>query len=1099
MMRHQADMERRSATGLPGDEPTSERPFVGRQRELNELRAALERAWHRLGSLVLVTGEPGVGKTRLMEELAALAAAGGWMRFSGRCWEEGGAPAYWPWIQVVRAGGGKFEQLAPETPSGVDPQTVRFRLFDSVTEFLRQKAEERPLLVVLDDLHAADASSLLLLRFLVEGIAGSPILVVGSYREGEPRVPELADHFGELTRVGRRIALRGLAPPDIEEYVANVTRTRPLRPLAVRLHQITGGNPFFLGEVVRTLGSEGPIPALNPGARDPLLRPPEEVRTLIRRRVARLPKEAISALRVAAVVGREFELPILQRTSRLSPSRLMDALSETVVAGVVIGDGSAPRYAFVHELVRETLYDDLPATRRLELHMTIGRILEDLHRDDLEPHLSEIAHHFALAAPLGDVETAVAYLFRAGDRSAAVLAHEEAAIHYGRALELLGGIETSGERRCDLLLRLGDARWRAGDARGARSTFEEAIGAARRLGAVELLARAALGYVTALGGFLLFARFEAGATGADVLEEALSALPQGDSPLRARLLARLAVELYSANSPVERRVSLSGEAIEMARRLGDSEALVTALHARHWALATPEMVLERLAHTDEMLRVAEEVGNKELEFLAHNARFHCLLELCDGPGLDREIATMTELAQLIRQPSYVWHTDCLRTVRATLDGRVAEAERLAREALEIAGLRHSEYAGYVLQYAQMLAIRWAQGRTPEIWEIIDHHAERFPWIPRWRDALARAELGDVAAARAEVEQHAVRGFHDLPRDGLWLLHLCALAEACTLVGDERSGTELYELLLPFADRNAISFTLQPFGPVALRLGMLAAMLGRPDEAARHFVTAIERCERLGARAISARVLLEHARLLIALGDRDGADALLGQAQRICDDLHIPGILDRVLELRGPSDSRTAVFRREGEYWMISYADQMTRLRDSKGLRYVACLLGAPGREVHVLELVRAADGVSPRRQKVAAVSQAGLSVSGFEAAEGILDAEAKRAYQRRLRDLRVDLEQARDWNDPEKAARIAEEIDALTGELAGASGLGGRSRELPSPTERARVAVTKAIKNATRTIARECPPLGAHLAASLHTGRFCSYTPPAETPPPWAL
>jgi eukaryotic-like serine/threonine-protein kinase len=1079
----------------PAQPEVSKRLFVGRGRDLAELRAALERAGNRRGSLVLVTGEAGVGKTRLLEELTGGAAHHGWTVLVGHCWEQGGAPAYWPWIPVVRAAGGELERLAPDARTGVDPEGARFALFEAVTQFVLGAARKQPLLIVMDDLHAADAPSLLLLRFLAGEITSSPVLVVGSYRDREPRVRELRELFAELVRVGQRITLRGLSPGHVSEYVAGLAGAQVPAAVVTRLHEITGGNPFFLGEIVRMLT---PAALLHePATKDLLLHLPEEVRTLIRRRVAGLSKDTVAALDVAAVVGREFDLRILQRTSGLKTARLMDSLAEAVAAGVLDGDLTPPRYGFVHELMRKTLYDDLPATRRLELHLTIGSALEDLHRDDLEPHLSEIAHHLSLAAPLGEPQRAVDYLFGAGDRASAVLAYEEAAVHYGQALDLLSGIESSGERRCALLVRLGDARWRAGDARGARQSLEASINAARRLGAAELLARAALSYVTALGGFVLSARFEAGATGADVLSGALAMLPPGDSPLRSRLLARLAVEGYSARSPVEDRVALSTEALEMARRLGDSEALVTALHAHQWVLATPDRVLDRPAYADELLRVAQEIGNTELAFLAHNARFHCCLELCDGAGLDAEIAAMTGLAQLMRQPFYVWHTAYLRTVRATLDGRLAEAERLAREALEGGGLRHSEYAGYVSQYAQAFAVHWAQGRIHEIWEAIEHHGERFPWIPRWRDAIAAAELGDVAAAHREIDRHGAHGFRDLPRDGLWLLHLCGLAEACVLVGDQRHGEELYELLVPFADRNAVSYTQQPFGPVALRLGMLAAMLGRPADAERHFTTALQCCELLGARAISARVLVEHARLLVGLGDRARARAMLDQAEAICEELGLSGIRDRVHELRDDPTAGTATLRREGDFWTVAYAGETSRVRDVKGLHYLASLLATPAREVHVLELLSAVHGPPagsfshPAPDEVAA---------GWPSDTGpVLDQQAKHEYRRRLKELDDEVEEARSWRDVERAARAQEELDFLTSELARAVGLGGRDREVGSTAERARISVTKAIKTAIRLLEANCPALGEHLATSVRTGRFCCYAPPGQVPPPWNL
>jgi hypothetical protein len=1085
----------RAVESEPADRPGSN-SFVGRTGEVAQLEAALEQASAGRGSLVTMTGEPGIGKTRLLDELALRAEPRGCDVLVGRCWEEGGAPAYWPWIQVVRAAGGEFEQLSPfDSDGAADPESRRFRLFDSVTRFLTGRGVERPQVVLLDDLHAADKPSLLLLRFLSESITNARVLVVASYRPTDRRVRELADVLAGLARTGRRLVVAGLGLDDVAAYVEAVVGRRPSAALVARLHHITGGNPFFVSEVVRLLPAAG-TDAADDRIDDVLPRLPEEVRTLVRRRIDGLSDDAVSVLRQAAVVGREFDVGILGRTNRLTIGRLRDVLDEAVAAGVVVRRGdSRRRYAFVHELVRETLYGDMPARKRMELHLVIGRGLENMHRADLDPHLSEIARHFDQAAPLADPSEAAEYVVRAGDRAAAVLAYEEAAVHYARGLELIDDEDSaSAERRCELMLRLGDAYWRAGDALSARSTFEEAAALARRLGAAELLGRAALGYVTGLGGFLLFARFEVGGTAFELLEEALRALPEHDSRLRALLLGRLAVEMYSANHPVERRLSISGAAIEMARRLGDREALGTALHARQWALATPDLISDRLATTDEMLRVASEGNDMELAFLAHNARFNCRLELGDGPGLAAALSAMAELADRARQPFFVWHVVCLRVVEAAVEGRLADAERLAREALEIARMRQSVYADYMFQFAQTVAIRWAQGRLVELREALAPHANRFPWVPRWREALLAAELPDPVAARAELERHGRHGFVDLPRDGVWLLRLSALAEASVLVGDKRRAEQLYELLLPFGDRFALSYTQQFLGSVGARVAMLARVLGRVDEAERHASLALDRCLALGARPASVRALVELARVLRArngAGDPAKADALLVKARAESEELGLDGLLER---LEPPSAApAAAVFRREGEFWTVAYGGALLRLRDIKGLRYIAALLASPGKEIHVLELATAA--TDPQRP----TPDPGLPGRLPGGAGPALDARAKTAYRGRLEELAADLQEARDWSDPERAARIELEIDALTAELASAVGLGGRDRETASPAERARVSVTKAIQTALRSIRRESPELADHLAASIQTGRFCSYAPRGATSPGWML
>jgi eukaryotic-like serine/threonine-protein kinase len=1131
------DVSRPAGAGLAAAESSEPgRPFVGRLLELRELSTVLVEASTRRGRLFMVTGEPGIGKTRLMEEFAGLLADQGWRVLTGRCWENGGAPAYWPWIQVVRAAGSEFEDCIPApagtggrpgtsepwpAPTSADPESDRFRLFDGLARFLMKVAEDRRLLVVVDDLHAADEPSLLLLRFLAQTIAGERIVLLGAYREAEQRVHELAELFAELARVGHRIPLRGLSRPEVGTYIGRVAGRPPPEAVVAKVYDVTAGNPLFVGEVVRVLLADGSLADAGQPVADPVLRIPEEVQALIRRRVAGLETEANANLRVAAVIGREFELRVLHRVSRLSVRRLADVLSEAVRAGILAEDPSAPwRYAFTHDLVRETLYQDMPAARRLALHRKIGLVLQALFDDDLEPHLAELAHHFTQSAPLGDAAPAVEYSVRAGDWAAGLLAYEDAARHYARALRLLPMLEhADGERRCVVLLRLGDVQWRAGDDKQARRSFEEAAAVASRLGAAEMLARAALGHVassTPLGiGLIVTGTFGGVMTHVQLLEQALAALPEGDSPLRAQVLARLAAVLYRADQ-ADRQAALCEQAVGMARRLDDPQALLVALHARHWATLAPDLLGVRLANAAEMLDIAVTVGDEESAFLARHARLHCLLELCDIAGVDAELEAMATIADHLRQPFYRWRTANMRAMRAMLDGRLDDAERLARGALELGGLWQSEYVTYLFEHVLPVTIRWMQDRLGELSEVIWDHGERFSSIARWRHALAAVELADERAARAEVERHARSDFADLPRDGLWILHLCSLAEACVLLGDERRAALLYELLSPYADRNAISIATMPFGPVALRLGMAAAMLGRWQEAERHFELAMERCNRLGAPAIMARVLYERARMLVARGqeaDLTSAAELLVRAGGICRELDLPGVGGRIASLAASIDpSRRvagagpsvpgAVFRREGDYWTVAYAGETARLRDVKGLRYLTCLLRRPGREVHALELVREAEGLpaEPARELSSdAVLETGLRMSRLDEADRLFDPQAKAAYRRRLRELEEDLEEARSWGDPERAARAEAEIDALTTELARAAGLGGRNRLLATPAERARVSVTKAIRKAVRTIARQCPALGDHLAVSVRTGRFCSYAPPGEAPPAWSF
>ncbi|HJP65440.1 MAG TPA: AAA family ATPase, partial [Actinomycetota bacterium] len=913
---------RRETATVPGEAPEGEhstggrgadaRPFVGRAAEVDQLKGALSAATDGHGSLVLISGEPGIGKSRLIATIAELAEAKGWAVLVGRCWEGGGAPAYWPWIQVVRQAGAELSDLVGEA-SGAgahaqtardavsessDPDTMRFQLFDAVGRYLTQRARERPCLIALEDLHAADESSLLLLRFVAGAAKEHPLVLLGSYRDHDQRVRELAEVFGALATVGRRIRLQGLSPTEIAAFVTLMSGDTPPDAFASRIEEVTAGNPFFVGEILRELAVRGARPVVDDAGALPL---PDEVRALIRRRMVGLSEDATEVLRIAVVVGREFDLRVISSASMLEPERIVDALAETEAAGVIVGGRESPgTYSFAHELLRETLYTDLPSSGRMKLHRTVAEGLEHLFRDDLEPRLAEIAHHLAAAAPLGDAERAVDFSIRAGDRSRAVLAYEDAAKLYERALRILGPTASSPDVTARIHLKLGDAHSRAGKVDEAQRSFDQAAEMARRSGWAETFALAALGYGAAEmrgspGRPPAWIRSGGSTTSIALLEDSLAMLPADDSPVRAQALAMLAMELYTTERR-DRGLALSREALEMATRLGDRDVLLDALHARHWALFAPDTVRERLANADQLLVVSTESRNDEFAFIARHARAHCFLELCDARAFHAEVDAMDELATRVRQPLYAWHVATLRGVEALLRGSMAEAEALPRDAADAAGLGEAPYVHYWLEYAERVALRWAEGRSGLVFERLAEHAARFPGIPRWREALVAADMGDHQAARRELERFAPDAFAALAWDGLWLLHACALAEAAVLVRDEDRAASLYELLLPFADRNAQAVATLPFGPVAHRLGMLATLQGRWDEANAHFELAERLCDGMVAPALRARVLIEHAgmrRRRAAPGDEQQAERMLGEAATLCDRFGLVGLVDRI--------------------------------------------------------------------------------------------------------------------------------------------------------------------------------------------------------------
>ena len=588
-----------------------------------------------------MSGEPGIGKSRLADELVARAKGRGATVLFGRCWEAGGAPAYWPWMQSLRVyvrdsdpetlsreagpGASELTHLLPELrrllpglpePESADSEGARFRLFDATAEFLRRASQRRPLVLVLDDLHAADTPSLLLLQFVARELTSSHLLVLGAFRDVDP-VPSapLGALLAEVARepATRRVLLGGLSAGDVADYVQRTAADMASPELVTALHDETEGNPLFVGETVRLLSLEGIRP--EPGKARRAI--PPSIRDVIARRLGHLTAECNELLVGASVLGREFALGTLARTAGIPDERLLlDTLDEAMAARVVADlPGSADRLRFTHVLIRDTLYEGLTGARRVALHRRVCEALEALDGDEPGPHLAELVHH-SIAA--GDLERGVRYARLAGHRALALSAYEEAERLYQTALDALDISDPASEPpRCELLLALGEAQIRAGETASARATFVVAAGLARRLGLARALAVAAAGY----GGRIVWARAGDDDRIVPLLEEGLAALASEDAELRARLLARLAGALR--DEPVrERRDALSREAVDLARQTGNPVVLAYALLGRAHAIVAPDTVAECLELGGELREVAARSGDREQVVAAHVLRNH---------------------------------------------------------------------------------------------------------------------------------------------------------------------------------------------------------------------------------------------------------------------------------------------------------------------------------------------------------------------------------------------------------------------------------------------------------------------------------------------
>ncbi|MGA6946503.1 MAG: AAA family ATPase, partial [Solirubrobacterales bacterium] len=903
--------------------------FVGRERELERLREAVEGALAGRGSLQLLVGEPGIGKTRAAEELATYARVSGARVYWGRCREDEGAPAYWPWVQAIRsyardadpvalawqlgAGAAEVAQLIPEVAEkldvepakGSDSEEARFRLFDSVTTLMLGAARDRPIVLVLDDLHWADEPSLLLLRFAARELASSGLLILGTYRDVElGRHHPLARMLGEISGIegSRRIPLKGLSVGAVERYLEMTAGAPAPVGLAEAVQERTDGNPFFVGEVVRLLASEG---KLTSGGSAAELQIPQGVREVIGRRLDRLSDETNATLRVAAVIGRDFDEELVWRVADMQPEQLMTAATEAIAERLVT-DLSDGHYSFAHALVRDTLYEELSPPKRSALHERTGVAIEEICGGNVDERLGELAHHFLEAAPRGDLAKAIDYAQRAGEQDMEQLAYEDAVDVYGRALEVLELMDEPDEGlRCSLLLSLGGAEAKSARVADARDAFERGADSARRLDDADGLVGAAIGIAMMSDAGRLDEKLLA------LLDESLEWIGPERTARRAALLSAKSAEMYWVDNDLTESTRLVDEAIEIAREVDAPASLAAALQRKIFIPAGPNAPRERLRLADEILELGEATGNREAVLRAHAYRLWQFLELADMEAVDRELSVYARLADELRMPEHSWLTIALRGMRTLLDGDIDGAERLAGEARR-AGQRAEQPVAEQFYGIQMTQIRSLQGRAGELLPAVRELAEQFPGIPAWRGGVITlaARSGDVELAHRELERFAGDDFSAIPRDVNWSAAMSLLGEAIALIGDVDRAQRAYDELLPYEGLViVVARAIGCNGPVDRVLGLLAQTMGRLDDAERHLGNAVEIATRMGDRPGMALCGFAFAELLLArdeANDRELALEMLSTVLSTAREMGARWIVDRALRDRLDAQGLTGV-------------------------------------------------------------------------------------------------------------------------------------------------------------------------------------------------
>ncbi len=1108
-------------------------PLIGRAREVAELGEAIAAAADGRGSLWLLSGEAGIGKSRLLEEWAAIAHARGACVLWGRCWEAGGAPAFWPWIQVLRAmlagldDGERVRllearaaivaELVPEvvtalggaaSQASLAGEQARFQVLDAVGGLLADVARRAPpLVLVFDDFHAADPSSVLLLDFVGRSVRDVPIVLVASLREPDASRSSVAPLLAALARVARHVPLGPLAGDDVSRLVAS-TAAVPLDPsLGEAIRRATEGNPLYVIEMTRLCESrvahvDGVLTELA-GVRMAI---PASLASTLRARIAATPAATHELLEVGACLGREFALAEAASLLGADVADLVEHIAPAV-ADALVREVTPARFRFTHILIRDVCYGALGGTRRADLHSRRAEALERaLAVGSHQTSWAEVAHHWLAAGPASRTR-AIAALRRSAAAAAQAHAYEDAAQALERALEAWDAdcVGCEPRERAEILLELARARGLAGDGVAAETSCIAVADVARHVSDPELLARAAL----AQGAVLVYARVDPRLIA--ILEEARAALPAGDSPLRARVMARLAAAAQPAVEP-EQPMALAREAIAMARRVGDERALLDVLRNGIAALmdfADPrERTILNLEHVALADRLEEPVD-------AWRGRMRLVFDHLEaGDAAASRVATenAAALAASIAHPYYQWHVEALRAMHAIRAGRFTEGEEHAAAARALAERARDPNAARSLSLQRWWAARLtgdAEGARGAI-EAVERNVAALPVgrvLGRLCRGVAAIEIPGMAVA---VGDAGSVWLGDADLDELFAIEdvssIATLARIAVGTRDQPLALRIRERLLRHAHR-CVSWGL--FGmiaedPVSAVLGRLDLVLDRPGEACDWLEDALVRARAQGLRPYVAAISLDLADALEqARREPVRARALRDEASRLASELGL-GVCASPAACsadRGESVAPSAPLvgtattspaagapvsapfpfglRRAGETWELVCGGRINHLRDSKGLRMLAALLDEPGRERHVLDLVGLADG---------GIGSPDAVVDRGDSGE-LLDARARDDYRRRAIELRTELEEAERWNDGPRAARARAELEALSEELARGVGLGGRDRRAAGAAERARVNVQRRLRDAIRRIEEQDGELGRYLARAVRTGTFCSYDP----------
>jgi class 3 adenylate cyclase len=882
--------------------------YVGRVDERERVRARWDAASDGRRQALLVSGEAGIGKTRLTTHAALDFHAEGAVVLYGHCAEGLGAP-YGVWIQslchlvehapdrVLRAyveqHGGELIRLVPglarrvpeaPEPRETDPETERYLLFSAVVGLLAHASAEFPVVLVLDDLHWADTPTLTLLTHAIAETHGLRLLLLCTYRDSDLlRDHPLTRMLADLRRQEgiERLALRGLSEDEVVtlmEAAAGHELDAPGRALATEIADETDGNPFFVGELLRHLSESGAVVQAADGRWETVHQPdelglPQSVHDVVGRRVEALGENCRGVLTCAAVIGRDFDVDLLLRIVREDEDEVIDLLDIAVQASVL--EERADRtgsFSFAHSLISRTLYDSLGATRRERLHRRVAEALEELCGENPGPRIAELARHWTAATAPVDAGKAVTYSLQAGRDALAKLAPDEAVAWFTQGLKLLDdAADRDVAERCELMIGLGEAQRQAGQPE-FRATLLSAARIAEELGDADRMARAALannrGFASAFGAV--------DEERVAALQRALELDRSANPARRARLLALQAMELQFEPGH-ERRRALADEALGLAREADDPRILPYVLRDHFHATWSADTIEARRRTAAEMTELADRLDDPLARIWALDRTVHAAAESGQLAEAGEASARLLALTQELGQPGLRWHATYYAAALAHMRGELEDADSLA-----VAAARLGEQAGepdtMIISMGQVAGVRIAQGRAQEIVDALEQASAANPGIQAFEAGLSviLCDVGRTADAAPRLDRAADHRFADVPRDQVYSSTLALWATTATDVGSERAAALLYDLIEPWRD-GMVWNGATGYGSVEMYLGMLAATLGSHQRASEHFATASRRHEREDVKGWEAQNLCHRAGSLLAAGAAGEARATAERA------------------------------------------------------------------------------------------------------------------------------------------------------------------------------------------------------------------------------